>query len=53
MGMWWLALFDCAANAQHGHSTKEPGQIAQDFARFYLLTTGDAELFRWKWASFS
>jgi hypothetical protein len=39
--------------AQHGHSEKQPGKIAQDFARFYFRTAEDADLFRWKWASVS
>ena len=39
--------------AHHHHSEKQPGQIPQDCARFYFLNEEDAELFRWKWASFS
>ena len=34
---------------QHGHSTKEADQIAQDFARFYFAHAGDADLFRRQW----
>lgn len=34
---------------QHGASTKEPGQIAVDYARFYFMTEADAGLFRWRW----
>ena len=49
MEAWCRANFHADQWARHGHSTKQPGQIAQDYARFYFMRNEDAELFRWKW----
>ena len=34
---------------QHGHSELEPEKVSQDFAGFYFMSQGDANLFRWRW----
>ena len=49
MEAWCRTNFHADQWAHHGHSQKEPGQIAKDYARFYFLIEADAELFRWKW----
>jgi hypothetical protein len=51
MEAWCCANFHADQWAHHGHSEKEAGQIAKDYARFYFLTEADAELFRWRWLS--
>src|SRR5262245_44143718 len=51
MEAWCRDNFHVDQWAQHRHSTKQPGQIAQDYARFYFMTGDDADLFRRKWAA--
>ena len=46
---WCRANITAGEWAQHGHSEKEAGQIAIDYARFYFMTADDADLFRWRW----
>jgi len=36
---------------QHGHSTKDADQRAQDFARFYFAHASDADLFKRTWCA--
>jgi hypothetical protein len=49
MNDWCRANFHADQWAHYGHSQKEAGQIAEDYARFYFLSKADADLFRWKW----
>lgn len=46
---WCRANISAGTWEQHGHSTRKPGQIPQDHAKFYFASADDAELFRWKW----
>jgi hypothetical protein len=46
---WCRANIPAGGWEVHGHSEKEAGRIAVDYARFYFLTEADADLFRWRW----
>jgi hypothetical protein len=48
---WCRANIKPDAWAQHHASTREPGQIPQDYARFYFDSEEDADLFCWKWVT--
>jgi len=42
---WCCANIAAGAWDQHGHSEKQPGQVAVDLARFYFVAESDAGLF--------
>jgi len=46
---WCRANITAGEWDKHGHSEKQPGQVAVDFARFYFMRDADAALFRCRW----